>query len=142
MLICAKSASFRIDLHCVCLYTGALSTIRASRRTSVPLHRLSRLAWIDITSCEQQNKDSAQLQRSNNNQGNKRTAATQLTCVCVKHRSVPSILLQIHAQVQILKSSNNLSTIHHLELIPNPPIMQPKRMHWMPSRAHRGRSIT
>jgi hypothetical protein len=49
MLIGEKSANSRINPHCVCLYKGALSTIRASRRTSIPLHRVSRLAWIDIS---------------------------------------------------------------------------------------------
>jgi hypothetical protein len=46
--MCWKNKSFTIDARWTCRFTGVVRTFRAPESKSVPLHRASRHAWIDI----------------------------------------------------------------------------------------------
>jgi hypothetical protein len=46
--MCKENKSCRIDAHWTCLNSRTLGIIRRSGRNSVPLHRASRHAWIDV----------------------------------------------------------------------------------------------
>jgi hypothetical protein len=48
--MCWKNKSFTIDARWTCRFTGVVRTFRAPESKSVPLHRASRHAWIDIIS--------------------------------------------------------------------------------------------